>query len=361
MRNRTRLSCGSGRGFTLIELLVVIAIIALLVSILLPALAGARREAWAAKSGVCLRNIGQAFTSYTIDAKVFPPSYVYADGFNSESWKLADQQGTDPQYGYIHWSWFLFQSGNIPQDAFASPAVPNGGAPATNPGLTQADWEPNQVGQGGSYTAPGDQPTDRQVKRMAYAGNAAIFGRNKFNSGMARNNQMVNPALVDNSTLGSSKVIVATELAAAKGNWGTVIDFNGAAGDAGRSKSHRPITPFTSDSPTELLNTSNNGNGFAQFFYPTMASLRKPEDVQDFASGLGNTQNGLNAVARHHGGAKGKYGGTSNFVFADGHVDRMNVGDTIKQKLWGDRMYSVTGNNKVNMQVDIGGAPIGQD
>jgi hypothetical protein len=48
-------------------------------------------------------------------------------------------------------------------------------------------------------------------------------------------------------------------------------------------------------------------------------------------------------------------------VFADGHVDRMNVADTIKQKLWGDRFYSITGNNKVNMQVDIGGAPIGQD
>lgn len=360
MRNRTR-RAGEVRGFTLIELLVVIAIIALLVSILLPALAGARREAQAIKAGVSLRNIGQAFTSYTIDAKVYPPSYVYADGPTSESWRMADQQGTDPQHGYIHWSWFLFSSGNIPGDAFASPAVPRGGAPATNPGINSQDWEPNQVGQGGSYTSPTDTPTDRQVKRMAYAGNAAIFPRNKFNSGNSRNNQMVNPAVVDNSLLGSSKVIVATELAVAKGGWGSVIDFGGAAGDAGRSKSHRPITPFTSDSPTELLNTSSPGGGLAPFFYPTMASLRGPDNITDFSSGLGDVQNGLNGVGRHHGGSKGKYGGAANFVFADGHVDRMNVAETVKKKLWGDRFYSITGNNKVNMNVDIGGAPIGQD
>ena len=360
MRNRTR-RAGETGGFTLIELLVVIAIIALLVSILLPALAGARKEAWAVKAGVSLRNIGQAFTSYTIDAKVYPPSYVYADGPTSESWRLVDQQGTDPQHGYIHWSWFLFSSGNVPGDAFASPAVPRGGAPATNPGLNAQDWETNQTGQGGSFSSPGDTPTDRQVKRVAFTGNGAIFGRNKFNSGNARNNQMVNPATVDNSTLGSSKVIVATELGAAKGGWGTVIDFNGTAGDAGRSKSHRPVTPFTSDSPSDPLGTANTAGGLAPFFYPTMASLRGPDNITDFASGLGDTQNGLNGVGRHHGGTKGKYGGTANFVFADGHVDRMNVSETVKKKLWGDRFYSVTGNNKVNMTVDIGGLPIGQE
>jgi prepilin-type N-terminal cleavage/methylation domain-containing protein/prepilin-type processing-associated H-X9-DG protein len=64
------------RAFTLIELLVVIAIIALLVAILLPALAGARR---AGKAAVCtsnLRGIGQALVMYDGDNREYVvPSY----------------------------------------------------------------------------------------------------------------------------------------------------------------------------------------------------------------------------------------------------------------------------------------------
>ncbi len=63
------------RGFTLVELLVVVAIIALLVSILLPALGQARKQA---KKLVCssnMRQIGIAINAYTIDSKNhLPPS-----------------------------------------------------------------------------------------------------------------------------------------------------------------------------------------------------------------------------------------------------------------------------------------------
>ncbi len=67
-------------GFTLIELLVVVAIIAVLVSILLPALSNARERTRRVQCAGHLRQIGTAFLAYAHEYSVFPSGYPWPSG-----------------------------------------------------------------------------------------------------------------------------------------------------------------------------------------------------------------------------------------------------------------------------------------
>ncbi len=96
-------SSGRIRGFTLIELLVVIAIIAVLISILLPALSGARAEGARA---VCLSNLKQMSQFATLYANddpktTFGPEHAQAHQFINEGY--ADYGGGPGKMPFVGW------------------------------------------------------------------------------------------------------------------------------------------------------------------------------------------------------------------------------------------------------------------
>ncbi|MEO1129833.1 MAG: prepilin-type N-terminal cleavage/methylation domain-containing protein, partial [Planctomycetota bacterium] len=220
-------------GFTLVELLVVIAVIALLVGVLLPAIGQARAAAQRLQVANNLRTVGQGVQGYSAENQYYPPAYVYGNTEQGGGWRLSQQQDSNPvpANGYIHWSWSLFDQGDTPVDAFESPVVTRGGAPRTNPGPNAEDWEPGQRNDLGA-TFPSPEPLDRQAPRVAFAGNAAIFPRNKFDVPWRRTNRLVRPGWVK----GASRTILAGEFLELNGSWDTLDD--GLV-----IKSHRSLSP----------------------------------------------------------------------------------------------------------------------
>jgi prepilin-type N-terminal cleavage/methylation domain-containing protein/prepilin-type processing-associated H-X9-DG protein len=87
----------SRAAFTLVELLVVIGIIALLISMLLPALNGARKAADRTKCLAYLKEIGNGFAMYAADNKGWWPvaAHYYQNDIPGITWKARDKRWHD--------------------------------------------------------------------------------------------------------------------------------------------------------------------------------------------------------------------------------------------------------------------------
>jgi len=344
-------------AFTLIELLVVIAIIAILISLLLPALGLVRDEARATQ---CAANAGSAakgVLQYLNEEDFFPASYVYPREQEGLEWFESDQLVTNPNgTGYLHWSYTLFYNEFTNGESFQCPAVTNNGAPRTNPGGDFEDWEPGQQNErSGSSDNPQARPEDQQVARLAYTGNHAIFPRNKFNIGASRQNELVRGAEVDGSAFGSAGTILVTEFHDNKDSWSSLWDKS--TGGRNLVKSHRPVTPFLGLSAGRdpyREPDSSFGRGTARFVYPRLQDIMDPDKLigkngrEVIADSTNPTTTQLNAVGRHHPGE------TSNFAYADGHVKRDRLEDTIRDRRWGQRFFSITGFDEVDLRANQG-------
>jgi len=165
-RHRTR------SAFTLIELLVVIAIIALLMSILMPALGQAKEHAKSMHCLVNLRNLGTAVQGYANDYRdtIVPSDYKYGEG---------DESG--PKFRQ-DWPAFLTINGYITAPIYPEDDAPKAGEmpqgvsrsmPQCPSALTEvrARWGESAYGPVGPSDLPADLPGERRYIYTSYGSN----------------------------------------------------------------------------------------------------------------------------------------------------------------------------------------------
>jgi len=183
-------------GFTLIELLVVISIIALLVSILMPALAKARDSA---KSVYCLSNLRQfaiAAELYTNDNEgYYPIAYCnYVDSTNSRSYKVAwdftHVKDTNTGQSWIE-SGLLWQGDQVPDEIQQCPSF-RGKANWLSDPYTGYNYNTSYIGEPPN---PPSIPYPTKAARVRRPGACALFGDGEYSGGA---NKFMRSPLIDN-------------------------------------------------------------------------------------------------------------------------------------------------------------------
>lgn len=296
--NRTK------RAFTLIELLVVISVVALLISVLLPALGEARKHA---RSILCrnnLRQIGVYMNSYiAASSGTLPASYRY----------IGDSGLRE------HWSYKLMSEEQADEGVFTCPAIKEGGHPAASAG-------------------------DRQAPRCAFALNEALCPSGRFAAG------------VDGALRASRYVKIERVSAPYSTILGTEYpkDPLMLAGAAGECRSYLPVHGFmgkgVSGRDPYDLNMVVGGSDKPCFDGGPFLKLNNSSLMDRLSPARVNPPR-LNYVGRNHTRGpriKGADTSTSSFLYLDGHVENKSVYETTADFEWGKMVYSLRGDNRAH-------------
>ena len=125
----------------------------------------------------------------------------------------------------------------------------------------------------------------------------------------------------------------------------------GQSGDSALlCKSHRPVCAFYSlGTGTDPYSSDDLVPSFvygSQYGYANNYGLLPSKDIDDTPGVIEEGAGGpnINVVGRHHPGGD-KLGGTTNFLYVDGHVARKRILETMELREWGTNFYSLTGRN----------------
>jgi prepilin-type N-terminal cleavage/methylation domain-containing protein/prepilin-type processing-associated H-X9-DG protein len=340
MRNRSR-------AFTLVELLVVIGIIALLISILLPALNKARESAKTIKCASNLHNIGAGMAIYIANFHgVFPPSNIY----NGLQVDASGQSPTSPTNGFLHWSALIFNNAYASSPPYANFRTTSGWEMFQCPSLDKGGLPPANTFAGnndlGLSNDAGADVVDLQAPRLAYTVNEALCPRGYFvrlTPAPATVNlpyHFVQAARVRDS----SNVVLATEISGVQ----SANESTGLVSGAPVSNSRRPVNgllaiSFNASYPMSALNTN--------WLWAKPSNMHVNPQVELSPGGV-SVQTTLDYIGRNHGALKlGTVGGDTrggwdlrktNFLYVDGHVETKHVSETtFPTSQWGSEMYTL--------------------